>query len=116
MIRVTVVGRMAADPDVGDKVTRFRVASDEWNPSTQSREAIFCPIKAFGRSKETADQYLGKGDRVAIDGRLDIRDNGKTGDERRIYTDVIADRIELLETKQTSSRAGRQAEAEPPGW
>lgn len=114
MHKVFIVGRMAADPDVGDKLTRFRVADDVYNSATQSREAIFIPIKAFGKTKETADKYLGKGDRVAIEGRLDIRDNGQTGPDRRIYTDVIADRIELLESKKTSSKAS--GDEQTSGW
>jgi len=115
MNRVILVGRMAADPEVGDKVTRFRVAVDNYDTATQSRSGMFIPCKAFSRAKETADRFLGKGDRVALEGRLDIRDNGQSGPDKRIYTDVIVDRIDLLETKKTSSKPANETESSS-GW
>lgn len=82
---VTVVGRLGRDPEMrympnGDPVTSFSVATDRvWNDKNGQRqkETTWFRVSVFGKSAETANQYLSKGKMVLVEGRLRV--DPKTG-------------------------------------
>ena len=77
---VDLMGRLVADPeyrktsgDIG--ITTFRIAVDRDYVSKESgnREADFISCVAFRGSATFVAQYFGKGDMIAINGRLQSR-------------------------------------------
>ncbi|MDW8351104.1 MAG: single-stranded DNA-binding protein [Anaerolineae bacterium] len=82
---VTVVGRLGRDPEMrympnGDPVTSFSIATDRvWNDKNGQRqkETTWFRVSVFGKSAETANQYLSKGKMVLVEGRLRV--DPKTG-------------------------------------
>ena len=94
---VTLVGNLATDVDLhevaGDrKVANFVLAVDR---ASSEGGADFVRVAAWERQAELCAEYLAKGKRVAVDGRLRSRsweDEGK----RRSAVEVVARRVEFL--------------------
>ncbi len=76
MNRVLLTGRLTRDPELrttagGKAVAQFSVASHEYVSGKEKSE--FHNVVAWDRLAETCGRYLGKGQQVAIEGRLQTR-------------------------------------------
>ena len=94
---VTLIGNLATDVELRELGPEKKVASFLLAVDRASREggADFVSVSAWDRQAELCAEYLGKGQRVAIDGRLRSRsweDEGK----RRTALEVVARRVEFL--------------------
>ena len=99
---VTLIGNLATDVDVrqvgGDqKVASFLLAVDR--PSKDGG-ADFMRVNAWNRQAELCDQYLAKGSRVAVDGRLRSRSWEEDG-KRRSAVEVVANSVQFLSRRAT---------------
>ena len=77
MNKVLLTGRLTRDPEMrslasGKNVTTFTVASNEFIGGGKEK-AEYHPVVAWDRLAEIAGRYLGKGQQVAIEGRLQTR-------------------------------------------
>lgn len=105
MNNVQLLGRLTRDvelrftPNNGLAVARFNIAI---NKIGKKDEADFIPVTCFGKTAEIVSQHFKKGDRILIsEGKLNSgsykKENGTT-----VYTlDVIAERINFIESKQS---------------
>lgn len=120
MNKVFLLGRLTKDPEVrytttGKVVAQFTIAVDRpYTNQEGQKDADFFPIVIWGKSAETAGNSLTKGQRVLVEGRVQIRSyEGKDGNKRWI-TEVVADRFEFIERRdQWGSRDGASAPAAP---
>lgn len=103
--RATIVGRLTRDPEVrttpsGVNVTSFGVATNfVWTDATGSRkESVeFHNVVAWRKLGEIAAQYLKKGRRVLIEGRLATSSwQGQDG-VKRSRTEIVADNMIMLD-------------------
>ena len=108
MNKIILLGRLTRDPEVrytstGKVVCQFTLAVDRPFANQEGqREADFIPVVIWGKQGETCGNYLTKGQRALVEGRLQIRSyDGKDGNKRWV-TEVIADRFEFIEVKATS--------------
>jgi single-strand DNA-binding protein len=97
MNTVSLIGNLATDVevrDVGDekKVASFLLAVDRGG---REAGADFVWISAWDRQAELCAEYLAKGRRVAVEGRLHSRTWEQDG-ARRDAIDVVARRIDFL--------------------
>ena len=117
MNKVILMGRLTRDPDVrysagsGDQQQAFarytlavdrRVRRDNNDPNAQTADFIGCV--AFGRSAQFAEQYLRKGTKVVVTGRIQT---GKytNRDGQTVYTtDVVVEDQEFAESKASADR------------
>ena len=89
--KLTIVGNLGSDPEMrympdGTAVTSFSVATNRrWNDQSGQpvNETTWFRVSVWGRRAETANQYLSKGSRVLVEGRLQP-DKGTGGP--RIWT------------------------------
>jgi single-strand DNA-binding protein len=94
---VTLIGNLATDVDVREvgpdkKVASFLLAVDR---VSRDGGADFVSVSAWDRQAELCAEYLGKGRRIAVDGRLKSRSWEEDG-KRRTAVEVVARRIEFL--------------------
>lgn len=116
MNKVILVGRLTQDPEVrytqnGKAVASFSIAVNRFSGQGQ-READFIPIVAWEKLAETCGNNLTKGQRVLIEGRLQIRSYETNDGQKRRVAEVIAQNMEFLERKQ---QAAEDKEAMPFG-
>lgn len=109
-----MTGRLTRDPELrhtpgGDTVTNFRLAC---NGPRGDDDAVFVDVDVWGKQAEAVAQYLRQGSRVAVSGRLGVRDwTAEDGSERR-SVECNSARAYFLESK--SEAAARGGAAAPP--
>jgi single-strand DNA-binding protein len=94
---VTLIGNLATDVELREvgpekKVASFVLAVDRGN---RDGGADFVSVSAWDRQAELCAEYLGKGRRIAVDGRLKSRSWEEDG-KRRSAVEVVARRVEFL--------------------
>ena len=95
---VTLIGNLATDVDlreVGEdrKVASFLLAVDRRG---QEGGADFVRVTAWGKQAESCARYLGKGRRVAVDGRLRSNSWEDAEGKRRRSVEVVANHVQFL--------------------
>lgn len=108
MNKVILVGRLAQDPEVrytqsGKAVASFTLAVNRFGGGQGQNNADFVPIVAWEKLAETCGNNLTKGQRVLVDGRLQIRSYETNDGQKRRIAEVVAQSIEFLERRQASS-------------
>lgn len=105
MNRVFLIGNLTKDPELSTtsnnlSVCKFTVAvSRRFGNAEGSKEADFFPIVCWRGQAENCGRYLRKGSKVGICGSVQIR-NYEAGDgSRRYITEVIADEVQFLSSK-----------------
>ncbi len=112
--RVTLVGRLTRDPELrhtsgGQAVCSMRLAvtsrgrDDAGNWADKSN---FFDVTVFGRQAETATNYLSKGRRVGVDGRLSWREWEAQDGGKRQTVEVIANDIFFLDSRGEGDGGG----------
>ena len=105
--QVILIGNLGADPEQrqaasGSAVTNFSVAtSSRWKDSAgqQQEETEWHRIVAFGRLAEICGQYLAKGSKVYIEGRLQTNKWEDRDGNTRYTTEIIARIMKMLDSK-----------------
>lgn len=118
MNKVILVGRLTHDPEVrytqnGKAVCTFNLAVNRFAGGQGQKEATdFIPTVAWEKLGEICGNNLTKGRRILVEGRLQIRSYEANDGQKRRVAEVIAQRIEFLESKQSN---GPQTAAESFG-
>lgn len=114
MNKVFLIGRLTRDPELrytgsNTAVASFSLAVNR-NFTNQSgeREADFINIVVWRKQAENVKNYLTQGSQVAIDGRIQTRSYDDNNGQKRYVTEVIADNVEFLGTRGSSSQTGIQ--------
>ncbi len=113
MNKVLLTGRLTRDPEMrslasGKNVTTFTVASNEFL-GVGKEKAEYSPIVTWDRLAEIAGQYLGKGQQVAIEGRLQTRSWDDDRGQRHWKTEIVASRVEMLSGRRKKDYEAQQA-------
>ncbi len=103
--RAMIIGNLTRDPEVrttpgGQTVANFSVATSYFwkdNSGTRQEKTEYHNIVAWGKLAEIVQQYLGKGRKVYVEGRLQTRDwEGQDG-VKRYRTEIIAENMIMLD-------------------
>lgn len=120
--RCIISGNLTRDPELrqtqgGTSVLQMGVAVNDRrkNPSTGEWEDVanFVDCVLFGTRAERVAQYLDKGTKVAIEGRLRYRAWEQDG-QRRSKLEVVVDEIEFMSRQQQPAQAYQQPTYAPP--
>lgn len=121
--RVTLIGRLGADPEVhytqgGSVVANFRVATSEHWTDKKSGErqerTEWRRITVWGRQAETCGEYLRKGSQACVEGRIQTREWEDRAGNKRYTTEIVANRIVFIDGSRASEggRGDRRGVAE----
>lgn len=114
--KVILVGNLGNDPDVrympnGEAVTKISVATSETWKDRQTGErrekTEWHRVTLFRRLGEVAGQYLRKGSKVYIEGRLQTNKWQASDGSDRYSTDVVADTMKMLDSRGAGAGAGQ---------
>jgi len=111
--KVLLTGRLTRDPEMrslasGKNVTTFTVASNEFLGGGKEK-AEYHPVVAWDRLAEIAGRYLGKGQQVAIEGRLQTRSWDDDKGARHWKTEIVASHVEMLSGRRKKDYEAQQA-------
>jgi single-strand DNA-binding protein len=114
--KIILMGRLVRDPEVritpSEKtVCTFTLAVNRRFKNAQGQnEADFINIVVWGKIAENCGNYLTKGQRALVEGRLQLRSyEAKDGSGRRYVTEVIAETVEFVETKSSMGHQSSQS-------
>jgi single-strand DNA-binding protein len=116
MLKAQVIGNLGNDPELrydasGSPVLRFNVASNyrtkdqegNWNDAT-----LWVRVTVFGKRADTLNQYLRKGLKVYVDGRLEARPWTDSRGEIKAGLEVMANEVQFMSSRGDD---GQQAPA-----
>lgn len=110
MNEIILSGRLVKDPEVRytqtqKVVTLFSLAvSREVKNEQGNYDADFFSCVAWGKTAELMGNTLKKGARILLSGRVQIR-NYESNGERKYITEVIVNKFEYLDKKETKAMA-----------
>ncbi|MBU1202848.1 single-stranded DNA-binding protein [Patescibacteria group bacterium] len=112
--KAMIIGNVVRDPEMrttpsGQNVTSFSIATNfVWkNADGQKQEkAEFHNIVAWRRLAEISSQYLKKGSKVYIEGRLQTRSWDDPNGVKRYRTEIIADNMIMLDRAGSAPSGG----------
>ena len=112
--RATILGNLTRDPEVkqipsGQSVCTFSVAtSRSWTGTdgTKQEASDFHNIVAWGKLAEICGQYLTKGKKVYVEGRLQTRDWEGTDGVKKYRTEIVAENMIMLDGKGAPAGSG----------
>src|SRR5687767_12422395 len=112
MNRVMLTGRLTRDPELrklasGKTVTQFSIATNDYRGGSEKAE--YHSVVTWDRLAEICGQYLGKGQLVALEGRLQTRRWEDANKLRHWRTEVVASHVEMLSGRKKKDYASEAA-------
>lgn len=112
MNKVVLSGRLSKEVELrhfqgGGAVANFSLALNrkvKQSDGSYKDEVSFVEIKLFGRTAEVASQFLVKGSRLLVEGRLQQETWQDATGQNRSKIVVVGEGIEFLDTKQDGER------------
>ena len=118
--KAILIGNLGADPEVrytqsGAAVANFNLATTEtWTKDGKKEEKTeWHRIVAFARLGEICGEYLSKGSRVYIEGRIQTRQWEDKDGNKRYTTEIVAREMKMLSSKGAST-GGSDQDDQPP--
>lgn len=110
MNKIILLGRLTKDPEVrytptNKVVAQFTLAVDRPYSKDKQREADFIPVVIWGKQAEICGNYLSKGQRVLVEGRLQIRNYEAKDGQKKYVTEVIAEYFEFIERREQGNES-----------
>jgi single-strand DNA-binding protein len=117
--RVQLIGNITRDPELrqipgGSTVASFSIATNfSWTDSSgQKQEKVeFHNITAWRKLAEICGQYLHKGSKVYLEGRIQTRDWEAEDGTKKYRTEIVADNMIMLDRKGATSGSGDEMPA-----
>lgn len=104
MNTVILIGRTTRDIDLrrtgnGTAVASFTLAVNRDFKTNDGQEADFIQCVAWKKTAELLEQYVHKGDRIALNGSIRTRNYEDNYGKKVYVTEVLVNHVEFLETK-----------------
>lgn len=113
MNNIVLLGRLTKDADIrstqsGKVVASFTLAVDRPYTQNGKREADFIACQIWGKSAEVLGKSVHKGQRILLEGRLQIRQYTDKNGNKRTAAEVVAERFEFIERKEQTEPQGME--------
>jgi single-strand DNA-binding protein len=122
--KIILIGRLGQDPEVsrtggGNAVARLSIATNELgkkgNDGKREMETEWHRCVVFGTMAENAAQYLSKGSKVYLEGRLKTNKwQDKNTGEDRYSTDILCNDMQFLEPGNKTPNQNQGFNQPPP--
>jgi single-strand DNA-binding protein len=117
--KVILVGNLGRDAELkvtpsGFPISSFSLAttdrrkdkdSGQWTDRTEWHR-----IKLLGKQAESLNEYLKKGKQIYVEGRLETRSWDDKDGQKKYMTEIIADRVQLLGSRDGGGGRSRTAD------
>ena len=119
MNKAILIGNLANDPETrttssGIAQCTFRLAVQRRFANQQGvREADFLTIVCWRQTAELCSRYLSKGRKVAVEGSIQTRSYDAQDGTKRYVTEIVAENVEFLSSREEGQRGGYDAPAAP---
>lgn len=102
--KVQLIGNLGQDPEIvnldnGGKLAKFSVATNEIyknNKGEKVTDTQWHNVVAWGKTAEIVENYLAKGNEVAVEGKLVHRSYENKEGEKRYITEIKCNELVML--------------------
>ncbi|MDQ2070904.1 single-stranded DNA-binding protein [Natronospira bacteriovora] len=122
--KAILIGNLGVDPETkytpsGAAVTNIRIAtSEQWrdkNTGEQQERTEWHRVVFFGKLAEIAGEYLRKGSKVYVEGRIQTRKwQGQDGQDR-YTTEIVANEMQMLDGRSGGGEFNQRPPAQNRG-
>jgi len=118
--KVIIIGNLGQDPEVrfmpnGKAAANFTVAtSDKWKDKQtgeQKEKTEWHRITMFERLAEIAGEYLTKGSKVYLEGKLQTRKWQNQEGKDQYTTEILVNKLEMLDSKAQGQAPAQQQQS-----
>jgi single-strand DNA-binding protein len=121
--KVILIGNLGRDPETrympdGGAVTNVSIATTEtWKDKNGEKQekTEWHRVAFFGKLAEIAGEYLKKGSQIYVEGRLQTRKWQDKDGQDKYTTEIIADRMQMLGSRQGMGGGDRDAGGDREG-
>ena len=105
MNKAILFGRLTKDVDLratpsGRSVAMLTLAIDRPPTKDGNKEADFIPVVLWGKAAEAVARYVHKGQRLLVEGRIQVRSYDDKNGQKRYATEVVADKAEFIDKSE----------------
>jgi single-strand DNA-binding protein len=121
--KVILIGNLGGDPEVrytpgGAAVANVNLATNEsWNDREGQRQerTEWHRLVFWSKLAEIVGQYLKKGSKVYVEGRLQTRQWDDQSGQKRYTTEIVVNDMQMLDGRGDGAMGGPQGSAAPGG-
>ena len=121
--KVILIGNLGRDPETrympdGGAITNISIATtDTWKDKAGEKQekTEWHRVAFFGKLAEIAGEYLKKGSQVYVEGRLQTRKWQDKEGVDKYTTEIVADRMQMLGSRQGMGGGGADRERDSSG-
>ena len=118
--KVMIIGNVGREPEMrftanGTAVTSFSVAVNRVSLGQENdrrEETEWFRVVAWNKLAETCNQYLAKGSRIYVEGRLQTRSWEGNDGQKRYTTEVVANNVIFLDRRSQSEMSEEEVPAD----
>lgn len=119
--KVILIGNLGSDPEVkytpsGVPVANFSMATSEtWTDKNGERQerTEWHRLVLWRKLAEIAGQYLKKGSKLYVEGKLQTRSWDDQSGQKRYTTEVVVNEMQMLDSRGESPEAGGRVGGDP---
>ena len=120
--KVLAIGNLGQDPDIrflpsGNPVANFSIAvSESWtdkNTGQKQERTEWIKCVAFNKLAEIIQQYVHKGSKVYVEGKLQTRKWQAQDGTDRYSTEVVINDLQMLDSRNGGQQQGQQSGYQP---
>jgi single-strand DNA-binding protein len=105
--RVVLVGRLTREPELralpsGTSVCSLRIACNTRRRDAEGElreKPNFFDVDVYGAAAESVSNYMHRGSRVGVDGRLEWREWETADQQKRQAVSIVADTVQFLDSR-----------------
>ena len=122
MNKAILLGRLTKDPEIkytqsGKAVASFTLAVDRRKSASGEKQVDFISCVAWEKTAETIGNYCGRGQQIAVEGRIQSRSYDAQDGSKRYVTEVVVQSMEFCGRRSDNAGNGAAAAGsmEPAG-
>lgn len=113
MNKIYLIGRVVRDVEYVQTKTEKKMvnnclAIDQGKDAEGNKQTMFVDITLFDKTAEIFKLYVEKGDKVAVNGELRIRDFTRDDGSKGRSVNVLVRDLELIEPKKEEKKSSKQ--------
>ena|SRR3990167_11549032 len=110
--KAMLIGFTGSDPEIrttqgGSRMAKFSLATNEsWTDrSDQKQEKVqWHSLTVWGKLVEVVEQWVHKGDRLYVEGRIDYSETTDDAGNKRYWTNIVVSQLIMLGNKNGGER------------
>lgn len=120
--KATLIGNLGKDVELrytssGAAVATFSLATSEsWKDSdgNQKEQTQWHQVVAWKKLAEICSEYLKKGSKIYMEGRIQYRTYDDKNGVKRYVTEIVMDQLVMLDSRQEAAQATQEPDAPSP--